>query len=92
MSTVVQVVVVVVMMTMIMIRVFGCSIEESGFVRVVCIVLQHCKRRIVIEDPFRKASEFVRAAALRGCPQAIERIKEGGAEAQEGTRLEERKI
>ena len=37
MSTVVQVVVVVVMMTIVMIKVFGCSIEESGFVRVFCI-------------------------------------------------------
>ena len=38
MSTVVQVGVAAVMMTMmIMIKVFGCSIEENGFVRVVCI-------------------------------------------------------
>ena len=27
--------------------------------RVVCIVLQHCKRRIVIEDPIRKVSELI---------------------------------
>ena len=37
-STVVQVVVVV-KMTMMMIKVFGRSIEESGFVRVVCITV-----------------------------------------------------
>ena len=36
-STVVQVVVVVVITMMIMIKVFGCSIEESGFVRACCL-------------------------------------------------------
>ena len=48
MSTVVQVVVVVVITMMLMIRAFGCSIEESGFVRVVritAIEAQDCYRR-----------------------------------------------
>ena len=48
MSTVVQVVVVVVITMMIMIKVFGRSIEESGFVRVVCITAlqaQDCCRK-----------------------------------------------
>ena len=47
-STVVQMVVVVVVMTIMMIKVFGCSIEESGFVRVVritAIEAQDCYRR-----------------------------------------------
>ena len=41
-STVVQVVVVV-KMTMMMIKVFGCWIEESGFVRVVCITVSEAQ-------------------------------------------------
>ena len=57
-STVVQVVVVAVMVTMmIMIKVFGCSIEKT----VLCVwfVLQICKRRIVVKNPVRKDSEFI---------------------------------
>ena len=69
MSTVVQVVVVVVITMMVMIKVFGCSIEKT----VLCVwfVLQICKRRIVVEHPIREDGELI-------LPQVPERERNGG--------------
>ena len=54
---------------MIMIKVFGCSIEKT----VLCVwfVLQICKRRIVVEHPIREDGEFI-------APQVPERERNGG--------------
>ena len=70
MSTVVHVVVVAVMVTMmIMIKVFGCWIEKT----VLCVwsALHICKRRIVVENPFRKDRELI-------VVQGPERKRSGG--------------
>ena len=64
MSTVVQVVVVVKMM-MIMIKVFGCSIEESGFVRACCLYYRISSAGLLSKTPLGRTASLLLYRFLR---------------------------
>ena len=65
MSTVVQVVVVVVITMMIMIRVFGCSIEESGFVRACCLYYSTVSAGLLSKTPLGRTASLLLVRFLR---------------------------
>ena len=66
MSTVVQVVVVVVITMMIMIKVFGCSIEESGFVRACCLYYSTVSAGLLSKTPLGRTASLLFDRDLRG--------------------------
>jgi hypothetical protein len=65
-STVVQVVVVVVITMMLMIKVFGCWIEESGFVRACGLYYRYVSAGLLSKTPSGRTESRFPSRSLRG--------------------------